>query len=71
VKIATDTETRLQAWVRRRKKTKKEIAEEFGISAPYLSMILSGARTPSLTVAARLEDVTGIPAREFVEVAAS
>jgi transcriptional regulator with XRE-family HTH domain len=64
----------LRAWLdlqqeKDKSKTQDWLAGEIGISSPFLSQILSGQRTPSLNTAARIEELTGIPAREFAEVA--
>jgi len=37
-----------------------------GVSQPFLSRIKRGDRQPSLAVAAKLEDVTGLPAASFI-----
>jgi transcriptional regulator with XRE-family HTH domain len=55
---------KLRTWVGRFE-NQQDAASSLGISGPYLSMILSGARKPSLRVAVILETKTGIPAREF------
>ena len=60
---------RVRTWLKRRDKTQEWLADELGISQAHLSMILSGARTPSLSVASLLETKTGIPARDFDQVA--
>lgn len=41
------------------------MAERLGVSQSHLSSIESGATVPGLEVAARIEDMTGIPAREW------
>ena len=43
------------------------LAREMGITPAYFSMILAGERRPSLPVAIKLEQFTGIPAEEFAE----
>lgn len=50
-------------------KSQNDLAREIGISPAYLSMILAGKRRPSLPLAFKLEEFTGIPAEEFVEAA--
>ena len=49
--------------------TRSEFAKTVGISAPYLSEILSGAKRPSLNLAFRIEGITGgeVPASGWVE----
>lgn len=44
-----------------------ELAELLDLTAPHMSQILSGRRRPGLATAARIEDVTGIPARAWAE----
>ena len=46
-------------------RSQNQLARDLGISQAHLSQILTGIRSPSLRVASRLEDATGIPAREF------
>lgn len=50
-------------------KSQNAIARELGISHAYLSAIVNCKRRPSLPLAFKLQDVTGIPAQEFAEVA--
>jgi len=42
------------------------LADELGVTPPYIAMLIAGDRTPSLRVAKRLQEITGIPATEFV-----
>ena len=49
--------------------TQAALAEQVGISGAHLSQILSGDEQPSLTVAAKLQDITGVSARDFARVA--
>jgi len=42
-----------------------ELAQKLGVSRPYVSRLRRGKRQPSLPVAAKLEELTGIPARQF------
>ena len=44
-----------------------EMAAEIRITEAQLSQILSGKRRPGLDIAARIEDVTGIPARSWAD----
>jgi transcriptional regulator with XRE-family HTH domain len=46
-------------------KNQGEIAEELDITAGYLSMVLKGQRTPSLRLAVRLSEVSGIDVADF------
>lgn len=42
-----------------------ELADLLDMTAPHLSQILSGTRRPGLETAAKIEEVTGIPARSW------
>lgn len=67
----TDIQRRVRKVLRRQKppKTQEWLADQLGISKSYLSMILAGKRRPSLPLAIALEDKTGVPMRDFAEVA--
>jgi len=60
---------RLRKYIQREKVTQAAVAAELGVSGGHLSDILSGKELPSLALAVRIEDLTGIPARDFAEVA--
>jgi transcriptional regulator with XRE-family HTH domain len=60
---------RIRARLKRQKKSQNQLATELGISKAHLSQILSGKRRPSLPLALLLEEKTGVPARDFAEVA--
>lgn len=47
--------------------TQKDLAAKLGIHETHLSAILAGRDFPSLSLAARIEDLTGIPARDFAQ----
>ncbi len=57
---------RVHLWLTARGRTQDWLAARVGVSPPYLTQIIAGQRTPSLPVAVDLENVTGIPAREFL-----
>jgi len=57
---------RLRVWLKASKRSQSSLARELRISPGYITMLLAGARTPSLEVAKRLQDVTGIPATAFI-----
>jgi transcriptional regulator with XRE-family HTH domain len=57
---------RIHTWLRAGGHNQRWLAGELGITASYVTMILNGRRTPSLQVAKRLEDLTGIPATAFI-----
>ena len=56
----------LREWLARQNMTGVALAGRVGIQPPMISMLINGVRVPSLSVAARIEDVTGIPARSWV-----
>ena len=47
------------AYIKEGGKTRSEFARRIGISAPYLSEILSGSKRPSLDLAFKIEAETG------------
>jgi len=57
---------RLRAWLKTSRRSQRSLAQELGVSPAYIAMILASKRTPSLPIAKRLQDVTGIPAPEFI-----
>jgi len=56
----------LQEWRKRAKRTLADLAAQCGTSEASMSRIERGAQTPSLPIAVKLEEITGIPAREFL-----
>lgn len=56
--------------MQRKKWTHDVVAARVGVSRPYLTMILSGSRQPSLAVASRLQREFKIPATWFLREAA-
>ena len=60
---------RVRVYLAERDLTQRELADSLGMSEPRLSLILSGKVTPNLDEAFRIENLTGIPARDFAEVA--
>lgn len=56
----------IKVWLYQHGRTQAWLADKIGVSSNYVTMILSGTRTPSLRVAKRLQEVTGISAVEFV-----
>lgn len=61
--MARDTDSpgaRLRAWIESQDQPQKAvIADRLEISRPHLTNILNGRETPSLALAARIEDLTG------------
>ena len=51
----------LTDWLRRRGFTQADAARYLEFDAPYVSVLVSGARTPGLANAIKLERLTGIP----------
>jgi transcriptional regulator with XRE-family HTH domain len=51
----------LRDWMRRRGFTQADAARYLAVDEPYVSVLLSGKRTPGLDNAIRLERLTGIP----------
>jgi transcriptional regulator with XRE-family HTH domain len=60
----------LREWLTEQKLSQKAFAEQLGIHETHLSAILSGRDFPSLSLAARIEDLTGITGTDFAEEAA-
>jgi transcriptional regulator with XRE-family HTH domain len=64
----------LRRWIERAEKSHADVAEAFGVTQQHIRHLLTGGRTPSLTLALRVADVTGIPVSawaKFNEAAAS
>lgn len=59
---------RVRSWLDGQGKSQKWLAAQVGVHPAYLANILAGSRCPSLAVAKKLEDITGIPAGEFLPV---
>lgn len=57
---------RLAAWIERSKLTQVETARQLALDQTTLSKILAGDRRPSLEVAVRMHDLTGIPPDAWV-----
>lgn len=57
---------RLSEWIQRRALTHQAAADELGFTRPFITLLLSGMRRPSLEVAFRIQHVTGIPAESWV-----
>ena len=56
---------RMLRWLGKRGHTQRWLAREIHVSPSYVAMILNGRRTPSLLIATRLQELTGIPAKDF------
>jgi transcriptional regulator with XRE-family HTH domain len=55
----------LRKYLKTSGRTQRELALAVGVSEPMLSLVLKGWRTPSLIVAMRLSEETGIPVEAF------
>jgi transcriptional regulator with XRE-family HTH domain len=55
----------LRDYLRRSRRTQRDFARELGLAEPTVSRLLSAATRPSITLAARIETVTGIPIRAW------
>jgi transcriptional regulator with XRE-family HTH domain len=64
--VKSTSRQRLRAWLKAARRTQRSLADELGVTPPYVAMLIAGDRTPSLYVAKRLQEITGIPATEFV-----
>lgn len=58
---------KLAEWIKTRGLKKQFVAEQLGVYHVTLSFWLNGHRKPDLTSAVKIEDLTGIPSREWVE----
>lgn len=56
----------LKEWRTRAELSRADLAQRVGVSDVSIWRIEEGKQTPSLRVAAKLEQITGIPAREFI-----
>lgn len=56
----------LKEWRKRAKINLADLASRCGVSEGSMSRIERGEQTPSLPIAVKLEEITGIPAREFL-----
>jgi transcriptional regulator with XRE-family HTH domain len=59
----------LKAWRSDNQLSQREAAGRLGIGKPTISRIESWKRTPSLALAAKLSEKTGIPIDKFVRAA--
>ena len=59
----------LDEYLERSKRSQASLARELGISRGYLSLILSGQRTPSRDLAARIARACGIAIESLVQEA--
>jgi len=64
-----DGASKLAAYLQSEGLSQTALAASLDISNGHLSDLLSGRSMPSLALAVRIENLTGIPARDFAEVA--
>ena len=60
---------RLSDWIREQDKTQGEIAQHLGVTQPYLSMLASDRRRPSIEMLDRIEAHTegAVTLRDFID----
>lgn len=63
------TDHPLRSWRSQHGKTQEQLATDLGVVASHLSQIENGDRSPSLALAAKLSEKTGIPIGSFVKQA--
>jgi transcriptional regulator with XRE-family HTH domain len=56
----------LQEWMDREEKSDTWLAEQVGVSRPFITRIRKGERQPSLRIAAKLADRTLLPITTFL-----
>lgn len=58
---------RLKQWLLDNGLTQRDMASRLGITDAFMSAIILGKDSPGLSLAVRIENLTGIPARDFAE----
>lgn len=58
----------LDAWMRENRKTNEALGDELGVSHSYVSRLRNNERSPSLSIAVKLERIAGIPPSSWVEL---
>jgi transcriptional regulator with XRE-family HTH domain len=64
--VRENAHERLCMWMERSGMSRTELAALLGVSVPTTSQLATGARTPSLSLAVRIQHVTGIQPSEWV-----
>jgi transcriptional regulator with XRE-family HTH domain len=59
----------LAAYFEQTGKSKRSLAQRLEVSESYVSLIAAGKRQPSLSLALRIESMTGVPAEALVSQA--
>ena len=57
----------LRDWLKATRTPQTDLARMVGVSTPHLSNILHGRRLPSVTVALRLQEATGVAVENLVD----
>lgn len=65
--VTLNPRDRLREWMALSKLSQPDLAAMLNITQPHVSRIVVGERRPSLSLAVRIERVTGIPATSWVE----
>lgn len=53
--------TPLGRWAEKERYSQQELAKKLGVTPSYLSLLVNGLRVPSLGLAVKIADLTGIP----------
>ena len=56
----------IKLWLFKHDRNIEWLAQQVGVSASYITMILAGRRTPSLKLAKKLAETTGVAATKFI-----
>lgn len=59
------TTTAFSAWIAREGLRKGQVARDLGLTPSYFSQLVNGRLTPSLPVALRIHQFTGLPVEEM------
>lgn len=68
--LAVKSYKSIPAYLEETETTQVELAKRLGISQAHLSQIIGGQRSPSLELAALIEDETGVPMRALAKATA-
>jgi transcriptional regulator with XRE-family HTH domain len=68
-KRTTEPGRAIRRFLKARRQTQTWLAGEVGLTVSGLNDIVQGRRSPSLSVAVRLEAVTGVPVQHFAKSA--
>jgi transcriptional regulator with XRE-family HTH domain len=65
--VDLNAHVRLREWMDRSRLSQTVLCGRLGISDAHMSRLLSGERTPSLALAGKIADLTGIPATAWIK----